>query len=395
MSFVHPNDRDLFWSYTTLDAYREKLKAERSFQSFEIRHTLNGEYRWVKVYTIRLGGDEEYFRVLYFICDIQDEVERRSLVEAMSIPYYNVYAVNTDNGLAVNHRMASEIVHMYGKLFAVGSYEENIGIYIRNEVYEEDKHLFDPIRRLSDADRLLTQKRTHYFNYRVFRDHQITYYQCQIVKPDPNGNMLVFGFKSVDEEKKRELQQETALQEAYNAAETANKAKTEFLNNMSHDIRTPMNGIIGMTAIAAAHIDDKERVQDCLKKITVASSHLLSLINEVLDMSKIESGKVYLMEEEFNLSDLVDNLLTITQPQIEAHHHELSVNTKMNGYDAVRAIRSMNREYCRHVPIIAMTANAFAEDVQAARTVGMNGHIGKPLNLKELAAVLMRQFTAM
>ena len=253
----------------------------------------------------------------------------------------------------------------------------------------------NPIRRLSDADRLLTQKRTHYFNYRVFRDHQITYYQCQIVKPDPNGNMLVFGFKSVDEEKKRELQQETALQEAYNAAETANKAKTEFLNNMSHDIRTPMNGIIGMTAIAAAHIDDKERVQDCLKKITVASSHLLSLINEVLDMSKIESGKVDLMEEEFNLSDLVDNLLTITQPQIEAHHHELSVNTKMNGYDAVRAIRSMNREYCRHVPIIAMTANAFAEDVQAARTVGMNGHIGKPLNLKELAAVLMRQFTAM
>ena len=68
---------------------------------------------------------------------------------------------------------------------------------------------------------------------------------------------------------------------------------------------------------------------------------------------------------------------------------------KMNGYDAVRAIRSMNREYCRHVPIIAMTANAFAEDVQAARTVGMNGHIAKPLNLKELAAVLMRQFTAM
>ncbi len=225
MSFVHPDDRDLFWSYTTLDAYREKLKAERSFQSFEIRHTLNGEYRWVKVYTIRLDGDEEHFRVLYFICDIQDEVERRSLVEAMSIPYDNVYAVNTDNGLAVNHRMASEIVHMYGKLFAVGSYEENIGIYIRNEVYEEDKHLFDPIRRLSDADRLLTQKRTHYFNYRVFRDHPITYYQCQIVKPDPNGNMLVFGFKSVDEEKKRGLQQETALQEAYNAAETANKAK--------------------------------------------------------------------------------------------------------------------------------------------------------------------------
>lgn len=87
-----------------------------------------------------------------------------------------------------------------------------------------------------------------------------------------------------------------------------------------------MNGIIGMTAIAATHIDDKERVQDCLQKISQASKHMLILINEVLDMSKIESGKVDLNEEEFNLSNLVDNLLTMTSAQINKHHHELSVN---------------------------------------------------------------------
>ena len=104
---------------------------------------------------------------------------------------------------------------------------------------------------------------------------------------------------------------------------------------MSHDIRTPMNGIIGMTAIAAAHIDDKERVQDCLKKTTQASKHLLSLINEVLDMSKIESGKVDLLEEEFNLSDLIDNLLTMTNAQIAEHHHELSVNISGVTHEAV------------------------------------------------------------
>ena len=125
---------------------------------------------------------------------------------------------------------------------------------------------------------------------------------------------------------KKERQQEMALQAAYDMAEAANKAKTSFLSNMSHDIRTPMNGIIGMTAIAATHIDDKERVQDSLQKITQASKHLLSLINEVLDMSKIESGKVNLVEEEFNLSDLIDNLLAMTSSQIEEHHHELSVN---------------------------------------------------------------------
>lgn len=202
-------------------------------------------------------------------------------------------------------------------------------------------------------------------------------------------------------------------------------------------------------------------------------------------MSKIESGKVDLVEEEFNLSDLVDNLLTMTNSQIEGHHHELSVNIsgvtheavigdslriqkvftnlmgnavkftpdggkirlsiterlsnqakvgcfefvfedngigmseefmdqifepfarakdeqvnkiqgtglgmpKMNGYDATRAIRTMNRNYCRQIPIIAMTANAFAEDVHAAKTVGMNEHIAKPLELKTLAKTLNR-----
>ena len=104
---------------------------------------------------------------------------------------------------------------------------------------------------------------------------------------------------------------------------------------MSHDIRTPMNGIIGMTAIAAAHIDDKERVQDSLIKITHASKHLLSLINEVLDMSKIESGKVSLTEEEFNLSELIDNLVTMIRPQAETHHHTLSVSIQKVAHEKV------------------------------------------------------------
>jgi len=94
---------------------------------------------------------------------------------------------------------------------------------------------------------------------------------------------------------------------------------------MSHDIRTPMNAIIGMTAIAGAHIDDRERVVDCLSKITVSSRHLLSLINEVLDMSRIESGKVTLTEEDFNLSELIENLLTMVRPLAKEHNHELNV----------------------------------------------------------------------
>ena len=114
-----------------------------------------------------------------------------------------------------------------------------------------------------------------------------------------------------------------ALSEAVHAAETANRAKSIFLSNMSHDIRTPMNAIIGFTTLAASNIDDKKRVQDYLGKILSSSKHLLSLINDVLDMSRIESGKIHLEEVEVNLSDVLHDLKTIVSGQIFAKQLEL------------------------------------------------------------------------
>ena len=95
---------------------------------------------------------------------------------------------------------------------------------------------------------------------------------------------------------------------------------------MSHDIRTPLNGIIGMTAIAGAHMDDPSRVQDCLMKITSSGKHLLALINEVLDMAKIESGEIHLNEELLDLSALVDDLITMNKPQSDAKQQNLVVH---------------------------------------------------------------------
>lgn len=131
--------------------------------------------------------------------------------------------------------------------------------------------------------------------------------------------------QDITQEKKMEIESRKALKDAYEAANRANHSKTEFLSNMSHDIRTPMNAIVGMTAIAGANIDNKERVIDCLGKITKSSRHLLNLINEVLDMSRIESGKLTLSEEDFNLAELVDNLVTMTKGDIETHHHNFEV----------------------------------------------------------------------
>ena len=106
-----------------------------------------------------------------------------------------------------------------------------------------------------------------------------------------------------------------ALEDALKAAEEANQAKSRFLSSMSHDIRTPMNAIVGMTSIALSHIDEKARVQDCLRKIQTASSHLMSLVNDVLDMSRIDSGRMALSEEDFSLPDLVHEVAVIVGPQ--------------------------------------------------------------------------------
>ena len=125
-----------------------------------------------------------------------------------------------------------------------------------------------------------------------------------------------------------ELEKKTdELSNALQAADAANRAKTTFLNNMSHDIRTPMNAIIGYTALTTTHLDNKERAQDYLSKIAQASNHLLSLINDVLDMSRIESGKVTINEHPENLADILQGLRNIIQSDIHAKRMELFIDT--------------------------------------------------------------------
>ena len=131
------------------------------------------------------------------------------------------------------------------------------------------------------------------------------------------------------EEKNKELaESQKALSDALAVAEHANHAKTTFLNNMSHDIRTPMNAIVGFTALAASHIDNKEQVQDYLGKISVSSQHLLSLINDVLDMSRIESGRVTIEETDVHLPDVIHDLRTIIQSNIASKQLELFIDTQ-------------------------------------------------------------------
>ncbi len=143
---------------------------------------------------------------------------------------------------------------------------------------------------------------------------------------DANHRLWILDSRDKRLQREAELiQMNQQLEEALNAAEAANQAKSVFLSNMSHDIRTPMNAIAGMTSIALSHIDEKARVQDCLRKIQTASAHLMSLVNDVLHISRIDSGRMSLNEELFSLADLIHDVAVIVRPQAAQKGHALKM----------------------------------------------------------------------
>lgn len=149
-----------------------------------------------------------------------------------------------------------------------------------------------------------------------------------LTRDDMTGDIMAMTVtRDITEQVIAQRRQTKALQDALMQARHANEAKTTFLSNMSHDIRTPMNAIIGFSTIAATHIDNKEQVADCLQKVLSSSNHLLCLINDILDMSRIESGKMQLKIQECNISDLMHNLINIIQPQVKAKQLHLFIDT--------------------------------------------------------------------
>ncbi|MDE5992171.1 MAG: response regulator [Oscillospiraceae bacterium] len=162
-----------------------------------------------------------------------------------------------------------------------------------------------------------------------FGTEQICVRQSFAMTRDENTDdiMVMVISKDITEQVKQQREQTQALQDALMQAQHANAAKTTFLSNMSHDIRTPMNAIIGFSTIAVSHIDNRDQVLDCLQKVLASSNHLLSLINDILDMSRIESGKVQIKEQECSISEMIHNLVNIIQPQVKAKQLELFIDT--------------------------------------------------------------------
>lgn len=201
-----------------------------------------------------------------------------------------------------------------------------------NLLHEEDKEYV--MKEYWDTVRDYTGQKTYDVIYRLLTQNAgwRWFHAAGRLSRREDGSPVSFVgfFVDIDDEKKMEAQleaQRVDLQDALAAAQHANRAKTTFLNNMSHDIRNPMNAIIGFTSLAAAHIDNKEQVKDYLTKIATSSNHLLSLINDVLDMSRIESGKVKIEEKESSLPEILHDLKTIVQADIMSKQLDFYIDT--------------------------------------------------------------------
>ena len=323
----------------------ERLKGLETELSLECRILLDGKERWVRNVVMRGEiGDSEY--AMIFLRDItevkeesikqrkmaSDNASMKQLIESM-VRLVDRFAVcDLKNDKYRFYNLKGQVI--YEPFGRYSDFQKQLLVnYKTMEPLEAMSVLLSPENICKN---LTSEDDIYKFEY-CSKNEEIYKIASFIPVEWENEKPVKVLWVSMDvsQEKKAEIESRKALKDAYKAAENASRAKSEFLSNMSHDIRTPMNAIVGMTAIAGANIDNQARVMECLGKITKSSRHLLGLINEVLDMARIESGKMSLTEEDFSLSEMIDNLITMIKPSIDEHKHNLNVHIRNIEHEAV------------------------------------------------------------
>ncbi len=324
----------------------DKVKLRRCMESLEkegdivsteyrVRHK-DGEILHImgNVRLLEEDGELIYQRFL-LDCTAQKleekENERRhtELVQALGIDYSIICYLDLDEDTGIPLRNNEEGGQVFAPV-ADGkfSFEESMEHYIQKYVHEEDKEMLRGFSSRENLKKEMGKRKICYRNYRFYLEGEMKYFQLKVVRTRDwtKQRCVVLGFRSVDEETRREMEKKNLLENALMQANQANKAKSTFLSNMSHDIRTPMNAIVGFTTLAITHISDRDQVEEYLKKIMTSGNHLLSLINDVLDMSRIESGKIHLDESLCRLPDILHGLHNILQADIHAKQLELCID---------------------------------------------------------------------
>ncbi len=352
-----------------------KKEGDSVSTEYRVQHK-NGELLHVmgNIKLIR-ENDELYYQ--RFLLDITEqklredrermESERRQmeLVQALSIDFSVVCYFDLDTGAGRTLRSHNCEYHILDTIFSNEvSLPESMEHYIRTCVHPDDRELLHQAVSREYLKEELAVKGLCYTNYRAVCNGTIRYFQMKAVRAGDwdESHGIVLGLRSVDDEIRTEMEKKALLEDALTQANRASRAKSVFLSNMSHDIRTPMNAIIGFTALAITHIERKDQVLAYLKKIMTSSNHLLSLINDILDMSRIESGKMYLEERPCSLPDILHGLRNIVQADVHAKQLELCID----------AVDIVNEEiYCDRLRLNQVLLNLLSNAVKYTAAGGI------------------------
>ncbi len=248
---------------------------------------------------------------------IEQQKQQLDIITSLSKDYENVYIVNAEKETGITLKLdgyvSEELVNGFERELPYYSACKN---YVQNRVYEEDKEMMLEAMKLENVLAHVRNGEEYVGTYRVVGGEEIHYYRYKYISTG-NQDQIIAGFQNVDDIVKEQEDQKKKLQEALEAAEKASKAKTSFLFNMSHDIRTPMNAILGFTDLAKKHPDDPDRLRDYLHKIRSSGNVLMSILNNILEMARIESGSIDLNEQAVDLEEIGDDLYSIFQTQME------------------------------------------------------------------------------
>ena len=277
-------------------------------------NSVHGYRNMRKKYIFTQDPATEDIYVMIVTKDISDEVQQKrmremklqsqmEIIQALGREYSVIYLFNLRNDV-LNLVSVNDRCHSFIKLAENNDgYVEIFSVYAEAEIYAEDRKAFLEAIKLNHVMGSLMNSSTYDVNYRRNVNGVLKYDQLRFMLLKlKNSFNIVFAFRSIDEMVREEIEQQNILAEALKKAKSAEKAKSIFLFNMSHDIRTPMNAIIGFNYLAQQNIDDKEKVLDALRKTEISSNHLLNLINDVLDMARIESGKMELNEQVIDVA---------------------------------------------------------------------------------------------
>ncbi len=266
----------------------------------------------------------------------EKEHQRRLDVETEAMQL--LYAVHETYDMIVTVNLTQNTYRLFGEESfitqgddVIGSFDEVIDIHHSKVVDRHKDAYINTFSREALLKAYADGKKSVYLEYQQCDDEGVPHWlgtQTMFTDNPYSDDVIEITIsKSIDERIRKEAENKAVLQDALMLANKASKAKSEFLSRMSHDIRTPMNAVIGYATIAATHIDEKELVKDSLKKILSSGEHLQGLINDILDMSRIEAGKEALNPVRTSISEIIRSMLPMVQSQIAAKHLELYVDT--------------------------------------------------------------------